>query len=66
MKTIDKESYWLLTIQRGSCSETIVYEGDLILFILIENELGQSTSIIWSKRITKENYDYFNKNNKKL
>ena len=52
-------SYWILTIQReGNFStETVVIEGNIIMFLLVERELGRKTNITWSMEITKDEYE---------
>lgn len=61
-------SYWILTIQReGNFStETVVTEGNIIMFLLVERELGRKTNITWSMEITKDEYEHFHQTSKNL
>jgi len=55
-----KRSHWILTVKRNGnfTTKTLFYEGNLVTFLLIEKELGNNRDILYSKEITKEEYEY--------
>lgn len=54
-----KSKYYILTIVRNGKQETIIGELNLVKFLLIEQELGHVTTIVYSQEITKDEYVYY-------
>lgn len=55
-----KRANYILTIMRNKNYETfITQDTSLIMFLLIEKELGHDTHILSAIEITKEEYDYY-------
>lgn len=61
-----KSKYYILTIVRNGEQKTIVGELNLIRFLLIEQELAYTTTILYSQEITKEEYDYYSAHKKQI
>jgi hypothetical protein len=53
-----KMKYYVMTIQRDEKISTVIdHTKSETTFLAIQLELGFKTSILWSKEITKEEYD---------
>lgn len=52
-----KYKYWILTFTRDGITTTEFYWGNLVMFILVEKELGRNVIINFAHEITEEEYN---------